>query len=141
MRVVLDTNTILSAILSPSGVGAQILAFYRQEAFDLLLSQEILDEYLDVLTRPELQARHKRSDQQIATFLGRLTRIAVLVSPASRIEIVRDKDDDKFVECAKSGHASYIVTRDKDLLDLGEYEGIRIIEPWVFLQLLQQRMV
>ncbi|HEX5506373.1 MAG TPA: putative toxin-antitoxin system toxin component, PIN family [Thermomicrobiales bacterium] len=140
MRVVLDTNVIVSAVLSPTGTPARILAAWRREVFELLVSGPILDEYQQTLGYGRLRARHHLTDDEIAEVVAEFRTLATFVSAANGVvpgDDVADLDDAMFLACAIAGGATYIVSGDAHLLDLREYQGIKILPPTLFLALLQ----
>jgi uncharacterized protein len=137
MRVVLDTNVVVSAFLSVKGAPARILALWEQGAFDLVVSEPLLAEYERVLAYKPVQARHRMDAQALAEVVQGFRASAIIVEPALRLVIVtEDPDDDKFLECAVAGGAAYIISGDSHLLDLREYQGIQILPPVAFLSLL-----
>lgn len=139
MKVVLDTNVIVSGFLSPTSYTALILQQWAQntKTFDILVSQAILDEYERMLAYPHL---HIIPDEQ-QRFLTLLKKVASLVTPTQEITVVRDPSDNKFIECAVAGRAAYIVSSDPDLLELKEYQGIQILSPEQFLEVLAREQV
>lgn len=140
MRVVLDTNVIVSAVLSPTGTPAEILAAWRQEAFELLVSGPILDEYQQTLGYDRLRARHHLTADEIAEIVAEFRALATLVSAANGVVPrgdVADLDNAMFLQCAIAGGAAYIISGDAHLLDLHEYRGITILPPALFLALLR----
>lgn len=139
MRVVVDTNLIVSRALVPHGIPAQILTAWRDDAFELLVSEPILVEYQRVLSYGRLRAKHQRDDQQIAEIIEEIREFAVLVEPTRIITAIEeDPDDNKFLECAVAGGAAVIVSGDPHLLSLGAYEDIAILRPSAFLALLKE---
>lgn len=140
MRVVLDTNVIVSAVLSPTGTPAKILAAWRREAFELLVSGPILDEYQRTLGYDRLRTRHHLTEDEIAEVVAEFRKLAIFVFVTNGVvpgADVADLDDAMFLECAIAGGAAYIVSGDAHLLDLREYRGITILPPTLFLILLQ----
>lgn len=136
MRVVLDTNVVASRYVSPIGPPARIFSLWETNEFELIISEAILAEYKRVLMYPHLQARHRMDDQQIDVELNDLRRFATVVEVDITLTVItEDPSDNKFVECAVAGDADYIVSGDKHLLDLGEYRGIQILSPAIFLAL------
>jgi uncharacterized protein len=137
VRVVLDTN-----ILAPESWRAEFgqnnFLQALQGKFDLVVSPPILDELEEVLRRPRLQLRHRWSDVRIAIFLERLRNDSILVMPEVTLDVVRNADDNRIIEAAIAGEAEYIVTKDRDLLDMSEYAGIRIVSPAAFLAILRE---
>jgi putative PIN family toxin of toxin-antitoxin system len=137
MRVVVDTNVVISALLSPSGGPAQVLRLWEAESFELVASEEILAEYARVLNYPKIADRLKLTEESAQELINALRRLAILVEPAESLRIVADDpDDDKFLACALAAGAEYVVSGDEHLLTLGEYRGIQILPPSAFWALL-----
>ncbi len=136
-KVVLDTNVIVSALIVPVGKSAQILKHIND--LDLQTSEEILSEVERVLHYPRIQRRYQLSDETIHTYLERLKAVSTIVAVHSQVEaVVRDPDDNKFLACAIDGGAEYLVSGDPDLTVLAEYQGIQIVTPAAFLDVLAQ---
>lgn len=76
------------------------------------------------------------SDRAIADFFADVRAVAIIVEPAHRLDVSRDADDNRVLEAAVAGSADYIVTGDRDLLELGSHAGIRIVTPADFVKLL-----
>jgi len=130
VRVVLDTNTVISALLF-SGISSNLVSLWQKGLITPLLSREILDEYLRVLSYPKFEL----SEGQIKELIQEeILPYAEVVKPKRRLRIVRrDPSDNKFLECAVAGKARVIISGDKDLLSLGRYRQIRIQTPAQFL--------
>jgi uncharacterized protein len=140
MRVVLDANVLVSAILSPRGTPAQILNAWRAEQFDLVISDAILAEIGRVFRYPKIAKRHRWSAEQLQAFLDGLAHVAILTPGAlTLVVITEDPPDDRYLECAVEGEAAYIVSGDQLLLRLGAYQGIPILTPRAFLEILQRQ--
>lgn len=138
MRVVLDTNIIVSRYLTPLGPAGEILRQWRDDRFELLVSEATLEELRDVLQRPAIRGRQRLTLKEIDEIIEGFLTAATVVYPTDAIQVAADPDDDKFLECAVAGGAEVIVSRDPHLLDLKEYRGIRILSPVAFLRLLEQ---
>jgi putative PIN family toxin of toxin-antitoxin system len=106
IRVVLDTNVVVSALLRAASVPGAVLNLALDGIVQLGISKEILDEYEDVLRRPRLGIEPERA----ATAIRSLLEIGVLVEPAVRVEAATDPDDNIFLECAEEAQARYLVT-------------------------------
>lgn len=130
MRVVLDTNTLVSALLF-TGISSELVSLWQDGIITLLLSRDILDEYLRVLSYPKF----KLSEEEIKKLLQEeILPYAEVVKPKRRLRVVqRDPSDNKFLECAIAGKTRVIISGDKDLLSLGRYRRIRIQTPAQFL--------
>ncbi|MHB1606248.1 MAG: putative toxin-antitoxin system toxin component, PIN family [Leptospirales bacterium] len=133
MRVVLDTNVLLSGIAYPASVPGKIVAAWQFGAIDVLLSNYILEELLRVL--PRLQHRHGLNNGEINDLVDILAIQAEIVDPQPTNDpSLRDIGDqpilDILVEAVKTFNADYLITGDKDLLALaGRY---RIVSPGEF---------
>jgi putative PIN family toxin of toxin-antitoxin system len=138
MKVVLDANVIVSALINTRGTPKQILNLWREEAFELLISKAILDEISRVLRYPQITALHKLAEPVIQTFLALLGEEGFVVEPVEKLHVSPDETDNRYIECAVAGGADYLVTGHKrHLLPIGAYQGIRIVSPAVFLAALQ----
>jgi putative PIN family toxin of toxin-antitoxin system len=139
MRVVLDTNVVISATLIRGGNEDRILRAWQHGAFELVLSPEILDELGRALFYEKLRKFRWMNEGDVALLLQLLTQESVFVPGKVRITASRDPEDDKFLAAAVEGKAAYVVTGDKDLLSLKHYRGARIITPTAFLKVLKER--
>ncbi len=134
MRVVFDTNVIVSAFLSPQGVPSEIVKLWRQGVFDVVVSREMLDEYRRVLSRSTIRMRHGMTDSEIAAVIAGFEEVAILVTPGTPDVVIQgDPDDDKVIAAAVAGGAGYIVSGDAHLIDLREHRGIPILRPATLL--------
>ena len=106
LRLVIDTNIVVSATLKPDGLQRTVLLLATTKPATLYVSEAILDEYRDVLSRPELKIR-KALRIQILQFIR--SRMHVVKSSRS-LHVTRDPDDNKFLECADAARADYLVT-------------------------------
>jgi hypothetical protein len=140
MIVVLDTNVIISALLAPSGPPAEIVDHWEADHFDVVTSPLLLSELERALQYPRVKKYLKRSPDEVAAFTARLRRMAMLVEPQFTLEAVEDDPaDNRVLECAVAGGASYIVSGDCHLLRLKQYTGIVILRPTAFLTFLDLR--
>ena len=106
LRLVIDTNVLVSAALKPEGLerSAVVLAVTKPARF--YVSRPILEEYADVLSRPELDIR-KGVRQQL---LQLVRNHSYIVRPSRRLEVAGDPDDNMFLECADTARADYLIT-------------------------------
>ncbi|MEO6044276.1 MAG: putative toxin-antitoxin system toxin component, PIN family [Tepidiformaceae bacterium] len=136
MRVVLDTNVLVSGLISPAGSPAEIHQAWRRGDFELVTAEPLLLELVEVLSYPRIRKRLHWSDGQLSDFAELYRATAILVTPAQALVVARDPDDDRVLEAAQAGHADFIVSGDRDLLDLREFVGIPILTPTGFLTML-----
>ncbi len=106
LRLVIDTNVIVSAALKPESLQRTILLLALTKPARLYISASILAEYQTVLARPELQIRRGLRQQ----FLQLIKNRAHIVVPARQLEVTTDPDDNKFIECADAARADYLIT-------------------------------
>ena len=138
MIIVLDTNVIVSALLSPLGSPAEIINRWEADEFDVVVSSQLLSELERVIKYPGIAKYIKLPQKTIDSFLRHFVTAAILVEPQFRLEVIdEDPADNRVLECAFAGNASYIVTGDKHLLKLKEYQGIIILPPSGFLTFLK----
>ena len=131
-RVVLDTNIMVSMALG--GQVGEINDEWRAGNFQLIVSEEIVSEYLEVLQRPKLNLKART----VAVIIARVYRKAEFVSPKEQIAHIQpDPKDDKFLEAAIAGKVDFIVSGDKHLLNLKEFRSIPIITGREFLDWLK----
>jgi putative PIN family toxin of toxin-antitoxin system len=127
---VLDTNTLISRLLCPAGAAAQAVDHALARGV-LLVSEDTLNELVEVLSRSKLDAYVTREDlRQFLELLGGVARIVPIVC---RMRACRDAKDDKFLDVALNGEATAIITGTQDLLVLDPFHGVRILSPSAFL--------
>jgi putative PIN family toxin of toxin-antitoxin system len=113
--------------------------FLKRRAFELVLSTPILEEFRRVLRYPRLRRRLSVTDDEIELRIAALGVLADLADGEIEVDSVPgDPDDDKYLAAALLGRAGFIVSGDHHLLDLKEYQGVRILKPRQFLEMLQR---
>ena len=122
MKVVFDTNILVSALVFPGGRGEAALRRVIEEQDQLVISKPILDELLGILSR-----KFSRDAEELAHVAVFLSGLALSVRPRRKLQVVKDEPDNRILECALAGHVEAIVTGDHALLSLREYRGVRII--------------
>jgi len=137
MIVVLDTNVIISALLSPSGPPAEIINRWEAGQIEVVTSPPLLAALERALRYPRLKRYLRRSPDDGAAFIERLRRVAAVVESQPTLEVIEeDPADNRVLECAVAGGASYIVTGNDPLLKIEKYREIIILRPAEFLTLL-----
>lgn len=126
MRVVADTNTVVSAFLW-GGLPAEILAAAREGRITLASSAALFAELEEVLAREKFAARIAQVGSSVPQMIIGYRALSTPVRPAVIESTVRDPDDDHVLACALGAQADLIVTRDRDLLTLGKFHDIRIL--------------
>lgn len=133
IRAVIDTNVILSAVIKPDGRVGAILELLRNDAYCLLYSDQLITEFVDVINRPRIRLKYNLRAEDIETVLALLFLRGEAVVPSRRIDVCRDPKDNMLLELAVAGQAAVVVSGDKDILELGEFEGISLESPADFL--------
>ena len=137
LRVVLDTNQFVSALIRTGGLQDRLIGAWADGRFVAVISPLLLDELRNVIRRPRLVERYGLTQEKIVRFLRFIEVEAVMVSGNVRVKAVPgDPDDDAVLACAVEAEADYIVSGDRHLLVLGSYEGIHILRAAEFLAIL-----
>lgn len=122
MRIVIDTNVLISGVFF-GGLPRKILSSVVNREITACATTEIINEYEEIVQ----EMIERKSGHIDKTILAPLIKAMEIIEPISHVEICRDPDDDKFLECAKDSHALFIVSGDRDLLVIGKYEDIQIV--------------
>lgn len=140
LHVVIDTNVIVSGILSPKGAPVELLKAWRERRFLLLTSSAIVAEVRAVLKYPHIRKKYTLSDNEIEQTITLLEHDALLVKGEANVagSVPDDPKDEMFLACAVDGEADVIVSGDHHLIDLESYRDIPIMTPRQFLDQLRQ---
>lgn len=139
MRVILDTNVLVSALLKKSSAPHKIYQLFKEQKFTLITSPAILYEIEEVISRDYIVKRTQMTSSEREEFIKEIIDLSYVVPGLKQVKVIKDyPDDDKFIACASEGNAHYIVSGDKHLLDLKDYQGIKIVTPRQFLEELQK---
>ena len=130
IRVLPDTNIIISSVFW-RGNPYEVIRRGILGEYQLVISAKILDEVVD-----KLRNKFKFPEENIQELIDILMTYCHIVDVTSKFDVVRDKKDNKIVECAFDGKADYIVTGDPDLLILKEFRGIKVVKAKEFLEVL-----
>ncbi len=136
MRVVLDTNTVISGFLW-GGYPRQIIDMVRNQQISIYTSSPLIEELLDVLNRPKFAQRLQKVIQETPESLVKNYQKLVEVVEISAMEniVINDPDDDQVLACAISANADYIISGDQDLLTIKIYQNIPIVNSNQFMQI------
>ena len=138
MILVLDTNVIISALLSPDGPPAEIIKLWEADRIEVATSLVLLAELERVLEYHRVR-EHFEDPSSVTVLLKRFRVVATLVETGPDLDVIeRDPSDNRFLECAVAANASYIISGDDHLLAIGEYRGIVILKPADFLLVMKR---
>ena len=127
MRLILDTNILLSALLSPLGAPAKILDAWERKAFTLVACEALIAELRDVAARPFFRARLRASASELLA--AGLRDFSFFCRDLAPGPIAPDPKDSYLLALAEASHAEFLVTGDKGLLSLQRHKSTRIITP------------
>ena len=134
MKTVFDTNILVSGVIR-KGKPHKLLDYVVNKRLDLVFSKELLDEFIDVIKREKLKLTAEQQNQ----FIEFVTNLSSVVETVSKFDIVKEDPDDNIVlNVAYDGKADFIVTGDPDLLDLKEFQGIKIVTADNMLKILEK---
>jgi len=122
VRVVFDTNIFVSALVRPGGRAERALLRIIDGHDQLIVSRPLIHELLAVLAR-----KFSRDQEELARGAVYLSELGELVEPKERLTVLSDEPDNRVLECAVAGRADAIVTGDRAMLDLREFQDIRIM--------------
>jgi putative PIN family toxin of toxin-antitoxin system len=133
-----DTNVLASGTVSAAGPAGQLLDAWRANQCDLIVSEPILTELARTFTKPYFQAH--LTHEQIQRFLTFLRRRATITPITVTVQgVATHPEDDMVLATAISGKVQYLVTGDKKLQNLESYQGVMIVSPAEFLEILNEQ--
>ncbi len=126
MRIVLDTNVFISGIFWEGNFCSQIIDGWKRGRFQLISSLKIIDELIETLRNFKISM----NEDLIKEWKNLIIENSIMINPLTTIKVVKDDpEDDKFIEVAIDGEADFIISQDKHLLKLKEYNKIKILKP------------
>ncbi len=143
VRVLLDTNIWISALISPNGMPARVLRLFLGQRIVPVLCSALLDELVDVLSRPRIRGRIHLPEHEIIEILALIADRSVETFPTGQVRLCRDPDDDIVLEAALLGKAQFLITRDddmkrdRDLMVHLEERGVQVVSVSQFLALIE----
>jgi len=135
LRVVVDTNLFVSSLLNRQGAPARVIDAWRNRNYLLVVSEAIITEIGRVIRSPGIQSKYSILDQDIEALLVLLNQEALVVAGQADVAgaVPDDPQDEIFLACALDGKADLIISGDKHLLNLQEYQNIPILTAGQFL--------
>lgn len=134
MRVVLDTNVYISGIFW-HGPAHEIIQLAKQGKIEIAASNEIIRELVGVLQRDKFKLLFQKAETTLSEVLEQILALVNVYDPIVKVHVIKeDPDDNKFLACALSAQASYIVSGDQHLLGLKDFQNILIVNPREFLE-------
>lgn len=137
VKVVFDTVVFVRSLINPNSWWGKILFTYSN-SYRLFVSKPVLQEIFEVLQRPEITSLFHTIEGLDKDKIIQIVSEAEVVEIRDVPKVSRDPKDNIFLATAKAANANYLVSADRDLLDLKDYEDIQIIGAEIFLKLLQE---
>ena len=131
LKVVIDTNVFISAFYLPESRPARVVLLARRKTILNVISPPILKEVERIIKKKLLWDNSKTQ-----AAVRRIRNFSEEVQPQERLAIIADDPDNRILECAVAGQADFIISGDHHLLDLENYQGIKIVTPARFLELI-----
>ena len=122
MRIVIDTNVLISGVFF-GGFPREILNAVVNRKITACATTEIINEYEEIVQ----EMINRKQGHMNRAILSPLIQVMEIIKPVTHVEICRDPDDNKFLECAKDSYALYIVSGDKDLLVIEQFGNVQIV--------------
>jgi putative PIN family toxin of toxin-antitoxin system len=134
MKAILDTSVYVSMLISGQGVGVWLMALWKEQRYQILISPDLMEELVEVLQRPPIAARV--APYRSLALVRRLRDDAIWVDDLPEVSGLPDPQDNFLLGIALNGEADFIVTWNKPLLKLAACQGVRIITPDQFASLI-----
>lgn len=136
IKVILDANIFVSFFLTGGETIATVFALWKRGKFEVFASTDIVAEVYRIFRYPKIQKRITSVDQK--ALIQMVEDLVERVYPQKRTHVLRDPDDEKYLEAASACHADYLVSGDRDLLSLKNFGTTRIVSPKEFVEVLQK---
>lgn len=139
LKVVVDTNTVISAPLSEEGNPAKIFELLLLEEINNFRSEDVTNEIVEVFNREKI--KKLASEDKIRFIVDNYRKFSRLVRPTIKLNIIKEDDDDnRILECGETANADYIISGDEHLLKLKNYKNMEIVSPKEFLYIYSKRI-
>lgn len=136
MKITVDTNVLISGTFW-YGASHKIIQQVEQKNIELVLSDDIIQEYIEVLEYDEIKDKIKNKPLEAKLTVTKIKELARIITPSRKVIVIEgDPDDNMILECGADGKVDYIITQDNHLLKLRAYEEIPIITPENFLKIM-----
>ena len=132
LKVVIDTNVFISALYLPESKPAKVVLLARRKTILNVISPPILQEVERIIKKKLLWDNSKTQSA-----IRRIKNFSEEVQPQERLAIIADDPDNRILECAVAGQADFIISGDYHLLDLENYQGMKIVNPARFLEAIE----
>jgi putative PIN family toxin of toxin-antitoxin system len=137
IRAVPDTNVLVSGLMAAGGPPRQIIDAWLEGQYVLVTSLYLMEELIHVVSYPRIRERLRFEEGEMEAIVSALlSRAEVTPGRLTLPGVTRDPKDDAIVACAVEGKVDYVVSGDQDVLALGQYQGIEVVTPRQFIEIL-----
>jgi putative PIN family toxin of toxin-antitoxin system len=136
MKIVLDTNVLVSGLLSPFGPCGEILRMVSSGELTLALDARILAEYQEVLTRPKFNFDHEKN----TALLDQIEHLGTIIAASPLVQPLPDPDDESFLEVAIAARVACLVTGNRVHFPPESCQGVTVLSPSEFLMFYRQHI-
>jgi len=133
-KLILDTNVVISALIQKSFPHFIVYDFVLNGKMQLCLSESLLSEYSDVLSRPKFTGINN-FEHNAKIVLNRFTKIALFYEPKIHLDIIKDKSDNKLLELADESCADFLITGNSVDFTISHYKQTQILSPRNFFSM------
>lgn len=138
IKAVVDTNVLVSSIISSKSSPAKIINYWQERKFVLVTSEKILQETRRVLNYPKISKKYHFNKEKVNELIHGFSLFSEVCKPAKKISVIQqDPEDNKFLEAALTAKVDFIVSGDSHLLNLKKYQGIKILTAKEFAKTLE----
>jgi len=133
LKIIIDTNVVISFLITNSDFIKKVTELKNLRKIDLYSTLEIFEEIKNTLQKPKIKELLKVNPKKVASFMALYKYKHIFEKPSHSVNICRDPKDNKFLELSKTVQADFLITGDKDLLELKQFENTKILSPSEFL--------
>jgi putative PIN family toxin of toxin-antitoxin system len=137
--IILDTNVLVSALIQKSFPHYIVFDYVLNEQVKLYLSEELMNEYREVLSRPKF-AKIDDFLNNSEIVLSRFEKIATFYDPKNRLNIIKDKSDNKLLELADESNANFLITGNSVDFTMTKYKETQVLSPRIFWEFVVERL-
>jgi putative PIN family toxin of toxin-antitoxin system len=140
IKAVIDTNVLVSGLFAESGSIAEMMDLWIDERFELVTSEKILSELYRVLHKSTIQEHFKPSEEDIIEYLDTLREKATITPGLYQTDkLQKDPTDNMVLACGLEAKADYIVSGDKHLRNLKQFQGIKVVNVKEFVEKVRKK--
>lgn len=137
-KVVIDTNIFVSSLIKKESIPARLIRLWRENAFLVIVSEQMLEEIKKVLQYPQIKSKYKLRNEEINQAISAIEKDAIVLTDVLELDVIKeDPDDNKVLACALEVRVDYIISGDKHLLALEKYKNIPIVRVKEYLDILE----